>query len=244
MTPPFAERAAKSGQPAKAVMLWVFFALALGFSLSSSISRSSSYATGKIVHVEQANEKAGLAQEAYAPDQKAAEAECATGRGPQCHKLEDKVDADRKALATAAPTQSTDPGAERIATVLGVDENEVQLYLPLLLPLGLELGGFIFLATGLAPAALRRDTEPEIVNLEPVEISTPAVANPSSARVLRGGNIYYMARLQRDHPALAKQVDDGAISYYRACVQAGIRKAPAKSKWTKIDAHLEQPADA
>ena len=70
------------------------------------------------------------------------------------------------------------------------------------------------------------------------------VANPSPARGLRGGNVYYMARLQRDHPALAKQVDDGELSVYAASIQAGIRKAPAKSKWTTIDAYLPETADA
>ena len=48
VTPPFAERAAKTGQPAKAVLLWTFFALAVGFSLSASIARSSGYASGRL----------------------------------------------------------------------------------------------------------------------------------------------------------------------------------------------------
>jgi hypothetical protein len=58
----------------------------------------------------------------------------------------------------AAPVQSSDPGSERLSAVLGVDQGKVQLYAPLLLPLGLELGGFIFLAAGLAP---RRRFQPD-----------------------------------------------------------------------------------
>ena len=49
-------------------------------------------------------------------------------------------------------------GAERLAAVLGIQPSTVQLYAPLLLPIGLELGGFIFLAAALAPAG-RRDDE-------------------------------------------------------------------------------------
>ena len=58
----------------------------------------------------------------------------------------------RKSVAKLAPIQSIDPGAERLAAVLGIEQSKVQLYVPLFLPLGLELGGFIFLALGLAPA--------------------------------------------------------------------------------------------
>jgi hypothetical protein len=47
--PPMAERAAKTAQPLKAAMIWVFFGLAVAFSLSASIARSSGYVAGKIV---------------------------------------------------------------------------------------------------------------------------------------------------------------------------------------------------
>jgi hypothetical protein len=40
-TPPLAERAGKSGQWGKAIVLWTFFAFAVAFSLSASIGRSS-----------------------------------------------------------------------------------------------------------------------------------------------------------------------------------------------------------
>jgi hypothetical protein len=55
----------------------------------------------------------------------------------------------------AAPIRATDPAAERLATLLGVSEAAVTLYSPMALPLGLELGGFIFLAIGLSPRAER-----------------------------------------------------------------------------------------
>ena len=104
----------------------------------------------------------------------------------------------------------------------------------------------------------------EVVAIDPVEISTPVtsvvydvanpvyavnsdVANPSPATftsTITGGNRYYVARLERDHPALAKRVADGEISIYKACIEAGIRKSAGKSKWTKADAYISKKVEA
>lgn len=239
VTPPFAERAAKTGQPLKAVLLWVFFSLAVAFSLSASIARSNGSADGKTASAEKTAEKAQLAKEGYAAAQATQEAECVK-RGPKCRAAEDAVIAARATLATAGPTVATeDPGAKRLAAVLGVSEASVAMYSPLLLPLGLELGGFIFLALGLAPR--RRE---EVVGLVPTtvvasEISDPvAIATPTTAK--RGSAAYYLERMQRDQPEIAKRVESGELSVYAASIAAGLRKAPAKSaKWTKADAYME-----
>jgi len=126
----------------------------------------------------------------------------------------------------------------------------VALYLPLLLPLGLELGGFIFLALGLAPRRLEdhpdaSEISDAIVTVvsgsEPVTGGTTS-ATPAKpiAKSASGTKNYYQQRLQRDHPEIAKRVESGEISVYAASVSAGLRKAPAKSaKWTKADAYLE-----
>jgi hypothetical protein len=244
VTPPFAERAAKTGQPAKAVLLWTFFALAVSFSLSASIARSSGYAFGKVATVEQANESAKLAREAYEAAKQAQQDECKK-RGTRCRAAEDAVTAARAKLATAMPVQSADPGAERLAAVLGIQSSTVQLYAPLLLPIGLELGGFIFLAAGLAPARRRDDeiavaTEVQAVTkpvpaaaTEMQEIATPAaeIAKPAAT----GTRAYYLARLQREFPELATQVASGELSVFRASVQSGLRKEPAKRKWNASD---------
>jgi hypothetical protein len=242
--PPLAERAGKTGQPLKAIMLWTFFVLAAGFSLTASISRSSGYVAGKIASVEGGNKSAQLAEERYAALQKSVEAECRK-RGPECRKLESRLDEASKALMSAAPVQSADPGSERLAAVLGVEEAKVQLYVPLLLPLGLELGGYIFLAFGLAPALRRKEEtyEPvEKLNIAPEETATPmqmiatAAAKPAKA----GTKAYYAERLKREFPQLAKKVAGGEMSVYAASIAAGLRKAPGKpSKWTKMDAYLE-----
>jgi hypothetical protein len=134
--PPLAERAGKTGQPLKAFMLWIFFGLAVAFSLSASIARSSGYVAGKIASAESGNKAAKLAEEAYEAAKRSVEAECAKP-GPKCREMEKKADDARASLAKAAPVQSADPGSERLAAVLGIDESKVQLYVPLLLPLGL-----------------------------------------------------------------------------------------------------------
>jgi hypothetical protein len=150
-TPPLAERAAKTGQFAKAVVLWLFFALAVSFSLTASITRSGGHRDTQVVAVERGNVTARLAKDAYAIAVANRNAECASGRGPKCREAETHLSQARNSLRSAAPIRAADPAAERLATLLGVSEAAVALYSPIALPLGLELGGFIFLATGLSP---------------------------------------------------------------------------------------------
>jgi hypothetical protein len=117
-------------------------------------------------------------------------------------------------------SQAGDPGAERLAALLGVDEGKVRLYVPLLLPLGLELGGFIFLAFGLAPRRREEVIVAPATAAEPIaiaddsvatEIATPmqtiaiAAAKPPAA----GTKAYYSQRLQREHPAIAVKIARG-----------------------------------
>jgi hypothetical protein len=244
--PPFAERATQSGQYLKAAVLWLFFGLAVAFSLSASIARSSGYVAGKAAKAESSNKAAQLAEEAYAAARRSVEAECVK-RGPKCRALEEKADAARKALAEAAPVASADPGAERVAAVLGVDESSVELYAPLFLPLGLELGGFIFLATGLAPARRRREdaAEPD-AKAEPATAKharrSPAVAKlmrEAASRPAKAGAVgtraYYMARLEAEFPAFATKVRKGELSCFAASVATGLRKAPKARKWNAND---------
>jgi hypothetical protein len=151
-TPPLAERAAKTGQPAKAVVLWLFFALAVSFSLIASITCSGGYRDTQVAEVERDNIAARLAKDAYAIAASNRSAECANGRGPKCREAETQLRQARSALRSSAPIRAADPAAQRLATLFGVSEAAVALYSPMALPLGLELGGFIFLAIGLSPS--------------------------------------------------------------------------------------------
>jgi hypothetical protein len=162
-TPPLAERAAKTGQPAKAVVLWLFFALAVSFSLIASITRSGGYRDTLVADVERGNISARLAEDAYAIAAANRSAECASGRGRKCREAETQLSQARSALRLAAPIRAADPAAVRLATLLGVSEAAVALYSPMALPLGLELGGFIFLAIGLSP----RDRKPDSLRKRP-----------------------------------------------------------------------------
>ena len=254
--PPAAECAAKTGQWLKSVLIWAFFALAISFSLSASIARSSGYAEGKVAGTVHANEVAKLAEDGYAAAKQTQADECKK-RGPRCRAAEDAVTAARAALAAAAPVQTADPGAERLAAVLQIEKSTLQLYLPLLLPLGLELGGFIFLAAGLAPRR-REDSIALVALAEPVAMPEPAIAKPAKreaaavAKLMQaaatakpgavGTRAYYLARLESEAPELAARVRGGELSVYAASVAAGFRKAPAKSKWTKADAYAPKVA--
>jgi hypothetical protein len=132
------------------------------------------------------------------------------------------------------------PGRRSLAAVLGIPQSTVQLYVPLLLPFGLELGGFIFLAAGLAPRRYEVAGEPIAAPVAKTsetvaKIKADAVATPAK----RGTAAYYLERLQRDHPTIAVGVAAGELSIYKACIAAGIRKAPVKmSKWSKPAAYM------
>lgn len=101
--------------------------------------------------MQQNNIKARLANEAYETAVANRVAECASGRGQRCRAAEVALTHARRVLGQAEPIRRADPAADRLAVLLGVSEASVALYSPLALPLGLELGGFIFLATGLSP---------------------------------------------------------------------------------------------
>jgi len=115
-------------------------------------TRSSGYRDGQVAGAELVNTKAWLAQEAYADALLIRITECKSGHGAKCRAAEASLETARKVLAVAPAVN----GAQRLAAVLGVSEASVSLYSPLALPLGLELGGFIVLATGLAPRRRER----------------------------------------------------------------------------------------
>jgi hypothetical protein len=160
-TPPFAERAAKTGQPVKAAALWLFFVLAVSFSLTASITRAGGNRDAQTAAMQQSNTKTRLVNEAYETAVANRVAECASGRGPRCRAAEVTLAEARRVLGQAEPIRSADPAAQRLAVLLGVSEASIALYSPLALPLGLELGGFVFLATGLSPRRDNRNLGPK-----------------------------------------------------------------------------------
>lgn len=248
---PMAEQAYKTGQWLKAAFLVLFFSLVVIGSLLNTLARTAAYRDGQVATGQQANAKARLASEAYAAAQATVADECKK-RGERCRAAEATVVTARNALAAAAPAKAADPAAARLSALLGISESAVALYVPLILPTALELGGFILLAFGLAPAMFRKGTTNEVekINMahddllrEPTKmIATPAqVIAAAAAKPARAGTkAYYLQRLKAEHPQLAKKIAGGEMSVYAASIAAGLRKPPAKtSKWTKVDAYLQ-----
>jgi hypothetical protein len=100
-------------------------------------------------------------------------------------------------------------------------------------------------AMALLSDARRREVAVEIIAIEPAEIAKPvakpvvAIAKPAAS----GTAAYYLARLERDHPAIAKRVHGVELSVCRGSVEAGIRKSAAK-KWTTIKDYLPETVKA
>ncbi len=149
---PLAERAVKAGQIAKAIGLAVFFCTMVAFSFCASVERVGSKRDGEKVLAHSDNVRVKLAQDAYDAARKTAEGECAKSRGTKCREAEKAVTEARKALSEKPAERIEDSMARRISAALPfLTEEQVALYQPLALPVGLQLGGFLMLALGLAP---------------------------------------------------------------------------------------------
>jgi hypothetical protein len=174
------------------------------------------------------NTRAELAREAYTAAQQTVADECKK-RGPLCRAAEAAVVEARLQLQAAPAPKAADPAAQRLAAILGISESAIALYVPLILPTALELGGFLLLALGLSDGAPPRSTTKAVEQI----IREAQAAKPKS-----GTRAYWLARLQRERPDLAARVAAGKLSVYRASIEAGMRKAPSNAKkWTKIDAY-------
>jgi hypothetical protein len=176
---PFVERCWKTGQSAKAIGLALFFALMAGFSFTASTARVGGKHDIEVTTAQGDNAKAKIAQDAYEAAKKSASAECAKLRGTACRKAEKRLDEATAALQKAPAPKVEDSMARRIAAVLPVSEKQVQTFQPLLLPLAFQIGGFLFLALGLAPGKPENDNwseQPPVQEAATTTISTEAEA--------------------------------------------------------------------
>jgi hypothetical protein len=92
--------------------------------------------------------------------------------------------------------------------------------------------------SGDAATILRRAWLARPVQTAPAQSGKPApvsalLAKPAKAVANRA---YYLGRLEREFPALAARIHTGALSVYRASIEAGLRKAPARN-WAQPDAY-------
>lgn len=163
---PLAERAWAAGRYIKATGLALFFFVMVCFSFSASIDRVATVRDDAIAEREATNAAHALALQALedarqnlADSQSAAEAECATGIGRNCRTQRAEVNAARSRvdlamaqLARAGAPKVEDPMASRLSAVLPfLTAEQIQIFQPLLLPFGLQIGGFLFIALGLQP---------------------------------------------------------------------------------------------
>jgi hypothetical protein len=150
---PLAERAAKTRQAAKAVGLALFFVVMVAFSFCASVERIGGKRDGETASARSDNERVKLLREGYNAAKKTADAECAKGQGKKCRAAEDAVTKARESLSAKPAERVVDSMAVRISAALPFMTAEaVELYQPLVLPFGLQLGGFLMLALGLSPA--------------------------------------------------------------------------------------------
>jgi hypothetical protein len=167
------ERAVKTGQPVKAVGLFLFFALATAYSLSVGLTRSSTHHDVAVSSVEGENERIRLARESYEAAKATAARECASGFGNRCKAANEALDKARERLPQNLAARAADPAAQRLAALTGLEVATIGLWLPLLLPVALEIGAFILISFGFSP---RR---------EAATVATPAPKEKPAAKPKR-----------------------------------------------------------
>jgi hypothetical protein len=178
------------------------------------------------------------------------------GCGPNCRSLNEQASAARQRLqeardakAEAKPVEISGlavmiamaSGARADGIARGIGAVKALLFLVLI-----EVLTWLSVpAMALLSDARRREVAVEIVAIEPDTVAKPvakpvmAIAKPAAS----GTKTYYLQRLERDHPAIAKRVHGGELSVYRGSLDAGIRKSAAK-KWTAIEDYLPETVKA
>lgn len=180
---PIAERAWREGSRAKAFGFMLFFAGMLAYSFTTSVGRVSRNADNILAQAQGHNGKLALARQTYEDARNAALTECATGRGSRCRDAEAARAIAYNALMIQPAAVAENSMARRISQATGFSVETVELYQPLLFPLMLHLGGFIFLAYALAPRPERR--EPEPVTLTVLAETKPEIKAAAEAKQIR-----------------------------------------------------------
>jgi hypothetical protein len=153
---PIAEAAAKAGQWFKAFGFGVVFICMAAYALSASVERIGGHRDAGIGAAQADNARAGLTKEAYEEAVKIASRECAKP-GARCRAAEEAVKQARERLLQKPVQSVIDSMGTRITAVLPfLTPEQVRLYQPLTLPIGLQFGGYLLLAFGFAPGGEAR----------------------------------------------------------------------------------------
>lgn len=227
---PIAMRAWSTGSRGLAMLLGgMFLPLALAISFTSALERSGDRRDTELAAHRASNRQESLAQQTYADALRTKNRECTDRKdgSPICRSSERALAAAATKLdgrITTTAQKVEDGMAHRLATVLffmGVNEEGVQLYVPLLTPAALLLGGFLFLAIGLSPAPETPVTGdpgglPERCPVLPPPAtmsrlrSKTEVLESLKSRVMQAGERGYPFRSRR---ALAKELNAAPASF-------------------------------
>jgi hypothetical protein len=161
MLVPLAERCWQGGRRILATLLALSLVPALSLVFSASVERTDGARDEANRHRQEVAERIELkraaekdAKSVAAEDEAAAKLECATGAGPKCKGLEARADQSRQRLEAArtelaqAGVVPTDPQARRLAAILPVSEEAIQLYQPIILPVSISVLGLLLIAAG------------------------------------------------------------------------------------------------
>jgi hypothetical protein len=148
---PIAEAAAKTGQWFKGIGFGLVFICMAAYALSASVERIGGHRDANIGAAQSDNARVDLLKKAYEEAEQIRAREC-TKAGARCRAAEEAVKQARERLL-AKPVQSViDSMGTRITAVLPfLTPEQVRLYQPLTLPIGLQFGGYLLLAFGFAP---------------------------------------------------------------------------------------------
>jgi hypothetical protein len=96
--------------------------------------------------------------------------------------------------------------------------------------------------SGDGAAILRRAWMARASQAASAQRQTPVPAAPSPTKPAKAvaNRAYYLGRLEREFPALAVRVHTGELSVYRASMEVGLRKPPARN-WAQPDTYRPKP---
>jgi hypothetical protein len=175
------------------------------------------------------------------------------GCGKNCRAINEQIETARQRLAEARASHAEAKPVEAsglasvIAMMSGVKADEIARGIG-----AVKAALFLMLIEALvwlsvpATALLKEAATPIKSAAEPIETAESPIEEPETPiraiapAAKAGTKAYYLQRLEREHPQLAKKIASGEISVYAASIAAGLRKAPSKEKWTKVDTYLQK----
>jgi hypothetical protein len=188
--PWLASRAWQAGHQGIAVCLLLAMLPALSLIVTSAIERTGAARDATVLARQAVADQLALAKKAeheakdqLDKDEAAAADECKSGRGPKCTGLEQRADESRtrlqaaRAAITAIGPEPIDPQARRIAAILPVTVEQVELYQPIILPVTVSLLGMLLLSAAFAAS---RGSGRRLPKLEPAPMpAIKSIAEPS-----------------------------------------------------------------